>query len=156
MLDLPPAIVHEEVSPRCVLMAAQSFNVPPLILGALMVREGGRNGMKNKNKNGSYDYGVMQINSAWLSRTQKVGFNESALRYDGCKSVWVASWILRRCLDTFNQSFWHGVGCYHSGENPKKPEQKARQVNYAQLVFKAAQRIDKHFHQWLNTGKTVK
>ncbi len=112
--------------------------------------EGGRNGMANKNTNGSFDYGVSQINSAWLPKTKEVGVGPQELQNDACKNIWTAGWIIRRCLNKFNNSFWHGVGCYHTGENPKTPDQLARQKSYALKVYNAANRINVPFTEWMS------
>ncbi|MDU4254433.1 lytic transglycosylase domain-containing protein [Pseudomonas sp.] len=151
MSDLPPAVVYGEIPQSCVMLVARSYQLEPELLGGILYVEGGRRGMANKNSNGSYDYGPAQINSAWLSKTKEAGVTANDLQHDSCKNLWAAGWIMRRCLNKFNNSFWHGVGCYHTGENPKLPEQLARQRSYAVKVHNAIQKTRGAFLRWLNS-----
>lgn len=152
MVDLPPAIAHGEIQQACVIMVAQAYQLEPELLSGILYVEGGRRGMANRNTNGSYDYGPAQINSAWLERTKAVGIGAQELRNDTCKNLWAAGWIMRRCLNKFSDSFWHGVGCYHTGENPKSAAQLKRQREYAIKVHRAISRTRNSFLAWLSTG----
>lgn len=152
MVDLPPAIAHNEIPRACVAIVARSYQLPPELIGGILYVEGGRRGMANRNTNGSYDYGPSQVNSAWLPRTREVGIDANALQHDTCKNLWAAGWILRRCLDKFSNSFWHGVGCYHTGENPRRADQLERQRSYALKVHRAIARTRGPFLRWLNGG----
>ena len=155
MIDLPPAIQHNEIPRQCIVRAAASYQLPLELIGGILYVEGGRLGMANKNRNGSFDYGPAQINSAWLPTLKDSGIDAQALQHDPCKNLWVAGWILRRCLDKFASSFWHGVGCYHTGENPKRRDQLERQAAYAGKVARAAARIRGPFIAWLNGTRTT-
>jgi hypothetical protein len=150
MVDLPPAIANGEIQPACVLVVAQAYQLDPELLSGILYVEGGRKGMANKNTNGSYDYGPAQINSAWLDRTESAGIGAQELKNDTCKNLWAAGWILRRCLNKFPNSFWHGVGCYHTGENPKSSAQLNRQRQYAKKVHKAVEKTRVPFLRWLS------
>ncbi|MBA1280199.1 lytic transglycosylase domain-containing protein [Stutzerimonas stutzeri] len=152
MLDLPPSIIHGEIPQACVVVVSQAFKIEPELLGGILFVEGGRKGMANKNTNGSYDFGPAQINSAWLDRTEPVGVGAKELQHDACKNLWAAGWIMRRCLNKFQSSFWHGVGCYHTGENPRTEAQLARQRAYAAKVFRAVKRTRGPFLNWLAKG----
>ncbi|HHG0867373.1 TPA: hypothetical protein ACPVZ7_005325 [Klebsiella pneumoniae] len=57
MVDAPPSIPL----PTCMVEAAQIYHIPLRGFLALWLTEGGKPGMKNKNKNGTYDYGAFQI-----------------------------------------------------------------------------------------------
>ncbi|HCF4721407.1 TPA: lytic transglycosylase domain-containing protein [Pseudomonas aeruginosa] len=152
MVDLPPSIQHNEVPLSCYMRTVEAYQLPPLLLGGILMVEGGRNGMANLNSNGSRDYGVAQINSAWLPKTKEVGVTADDLQHNACKNLWTAGWIMRRCLNKFSNSFWHGVGCYHTGENPKSPDQLERQRSYARKVYNSIVRINGPFNQWLISG----
>ena len=149
MVDLPPSVQAGEIPRQCVMVVSRAYSIEPVLIGGILFVEGGRVGMANKNTNGSFDYGPAQINSAWLDKTRKVGIGSEGLRTDACKNLWAAGWILRRCLNKFSGSLWHGVGCYHTGENPKTAAQLARQKLYAQKVHKAVQRSGTRFMAWL-------
>lgn len=149
MMDLPPAIYHNEIPQACVVLVSRAYAIPPLLLGGILKVEGGRKGMAMKNSNGSYDYGPAQVNSAWLKETKKIGLGSHELQNDTCKNLWAAGWILRRCLNKHSDSFWTGVGCYHAGEYASKPAQLERQRLYAAKVYKATIKIEKSFARWL-------
>lgn len=112
MIDIytpPPEI------PQCVVEAAQTYNLPIRGLIALWLTEGGRTGMQNLNKNETYDFGPMQINTVWADKLAK-DFNVTSemLTKDFCWSVKAASYILRYEINLAGGNFWEGVGHYHS------------------------------------------
>ena len=81
----------------------------------------------NKNKNGSYDIGMMQINSSWLPTLRKYGVTEENLR-DPCVNLQVGAWILAQNMQRMGLS-WDAVGAY----NARNPKPRAK---YAQKVYK--------------------
>ncbi len=107
-----PLIIND-VPIDCINHAAITYQVPAKLILAVMKNEGGRNGMANVNKNGTVDYGVMQINSSWLSKISAYGYTAHDLQYDSCKNVHVGAWILSKSLAD-GQSAWTGIGDYHS------------------------------------------
>ena len=101
------------------MMAANSFQVPPQALVAIMQVEGGHVGQAaGPNFNGTYDLGPMQVNTRWLpelARMWKVNDRTARawVRDDGCVNVHVAAWILRHKMDE-SGSLWGGIAAYHS------------------------------------------
>ncbi|MGZ3236657.1 MAG: lytic transglycosylase domain-containing protein [Burkholderiaceae bacterium] len=81
----------------------------------------------NRNKNGSYDIGLMQINSSWLPALRKLGLNEQQL-YDPCTNIQVGAWILAQNMQRLGNS-WDAVGAYNS----TSPSYRLR---YALKVYK--------------------
>src|SRR6185312_5860169 len=75
--------------------------------------EGGRLGSASHNKNGSYDYGPMQINSIWLPKLAAYGYTQHHLQYDACANVMAGTWILSQNIANA-RNLWHGIGGYHS------------------------------------------
>lgn len=106
MIDFHGVPIH------CINQAAVQFHVPAKIIISVMSVEGGRNGMRVKNKNGTYDYGVMQINSSWSTHLTSYGIRPSDLQYNPCINVQVGAWILAQGMAESNG--WLGVGNYHS------------------------------------------
>jgi hypothetical protein len=105
------------VTPACVVRAAQREHVPLRALVGLMAVEGGRVGAIHYNPNGSIDYGVMQINSAWLKRLARFHVTPSRLTYDGCANVLVGAWVLRHYWNEAGggrNTIWEAIGLYHS------------------------------------------
>ena len=71
--------------------------------------------MKNRNKNGTYDYGVMQINTVWLNKLKnQFKIDEDMIMNDYCLSVRTAAYILRYEINLEKGNLWSGVGHYHS------------------------------------------
>ncbi len=122
----------------CMLLAAQTYQVPPAVLIGIMHVEGGRVGQEvGPNTNGTYDLGPMQINSLWvpqLASAWKIKETQAydAIRDDGCVNVRVAAWILRKKIKTAG-SLYKGIAYYHSAT----PEVGSR---YAKKVVKVMYR----------------
>jgi len=96
----------------CINQAALHHHVPATMIISVMQIENGRNGDAIKNKNGSYDLGVMQINTTWLSSLKKYGITRAGLQHDACLNVDVGTWILAHSIA--KSDGWQGVGNYHS------------------------------------------
>lgn len=83
----------------------------------------------NRNRDGSRDLGLMQINTRWVKELKRVGLiREEGDLFNPCVSVWAGAYILRRCVDEYGYS-WEAVGCYHS-------RTKWRKAWYARKVYK--------------------
>jgi soluble lytic murein transglycosylase-like protein len=108
--------------------AAARYGVNPHLLYAIAKTESGLNPKAvNRNKNGSYDVGLMQINSRWLPTLRKYGVDEAQL-YDPCISIHVGAWILAQNMQRMGNS-WEAVGAY----NARNPELRLR---YASKVYR--------------------
>ncbi|HEX4044123.1 MAG TPA: lytic transglycosylase domain-containing protein, partial [Gammaproteobacteria bacterium] len=80
-------IMVNDVPLDCINQAAITYHVPATIILSVMKKEGGKNGDANHNKNGTVDYGVMQINSIWLPKISAYGYTKDDLQYNACKNV---------------------------------------------------------------------
>jgi soluble lytic murein transglycosylase-like protein len=103
----------------CLLAAASTYDVPSSVLYSIMEVEGGETGTVSANTNGSYDLGLMQINSLWLPELAKhwgVDETEAAYRVvnDTCTNIDVASWILKKKIAEADGSLINGIAFYHS------------------------------------------
>lgn len=108
--------------------AANKYGVNAYLLYAIAKTESSLNSKAvNRNKNGSYDIGLMQINSFWLPTLRKHGLTEKQL-YDPCTSIQVGAWILAQNIRRLGNS-WDAVGAYNSS-NPKF------RLQYAVKVYK--------------------
>lgn len=98
------------------------------LLYAIAKTESGLNPIaRNKNKNGSYDIGLMQINSSWLPTLRKYGIDEKRLQ-DPCTNLQVGAWILSENMRRMGIT-WEAVGAY----NAKDP---GLRIQYARKVYK--------------------
>lgn len=89
-----------ETFAACLLIAAQTYAVPPAVLMGIHQVEGGKVGQQVRNKNGSYDLGPMQINTIWMPQLAKlwkvdVSVAHKWVRDDACTNAGVSAWILR-------------------------------------------------------------
>jgi hypothetical protein len=102
----------------CLMVAAQTYAVPPGVLLAIMQVEGGRIGQEVGNTNGSFDLGPMQVNTVWMPQLAKRwGVSQAQARQwvrdDGCVNMGVSAWILRQRINQTG-SLWQGIAGYHS------------------------------------------
>lgn len=116
-------MVMTKVVAACLMLAAQTYSVPPAVLVGIHQVEGGKPGQAvGPNVNGSYDLGPMQINTIWIPElADKWGVsNNTALQLvknDPCTNMGVAAWILRNHMNrTGNLST--AIAHYHS-KTPK-------------------------------------
>jgi soluble lytic murein transglycosylase-like protein len=79
----------------------------------VMEVERGRVGLESGNRDGSKDYGPMQINSLWLPRLREHGIGEGLLRDHGCVNVAVGAWLLRWHLERTGDPL-KAIAGYHS------------------------------------------
>ncbi|MEC4339759.1 lytic transglycosylase domain-containing protein [Stenotrophomonas pavanii] len=98
---------------QCIAGAASRYSLPLPVFRAVLKTEGGWNGLKKINTNGSYDMGVAQINTIHLPELRKYGISEQMLVNDSCTNVHVAAYRLRSEINRV-PDFWVGVGNYHS------------------------------------------
>ena len=105
-------MVFHGVPLDCINMAAVRYHVPATLITSIIKTEAGKNGISVKNKNGTYDLGVMQINSSWLKQLEASGVTAKAVQYDPCVNVTIGTWILAQGIA--NGEGWQGVGNYHS------------------------------------------
>ena len=102
----------------CFNRAAYKYGLPVSLIKAVADTESGFNpSAVDYDKNGTYDYGVMQINTVWYKQL-KPYWNNLA---DPCYNVMVGSWILYRCVKKYG-GVKEGLACYNSGKPYIKPE----------------------------------
>ncbi len=102
----------------CMMLASQTYDVPPALLVGIYQAEGGKVGQQVENTNGSFDLGPMQINTIWLPElSKKWGVSEDSahkmVRDDACTNVNVAAWILRGHLNE-TKNLAQALQHYHS------------------------------------------
>ncbi len=73
----------------------------------------------NKNRNGTVDIGLMQVNSANLEDLKRLGYDYGNDIWEPCTNVMVGAWILKKCYDKFGES-WKTIDCYNKGSGRAK------------------------------------
>ena len=96
------------------------YGIHPYLLFAIAKTESGLNprAVNRANTNGSYDVGLMQINSAWFPRLRELGISEAQL-YDACVNLDVGAWILAQNMRRLGNS-WEAVGAYNASSANKR------------------------------------
>ena len=112
----------------CWEQAAERYGVSSELLYAIARTESGLDPLAiGRNRNGSRDIGLMQINSAWLPRLATHGIAERDL-FDPCTSIHVGAWILADNVRRLGYT-WEAVGAYNA-VNP------ALRRAYAERVYR--------------------
>lgn len=123
--------------PLCFDEAGDQYKINPQILRAIAKVESNYNPRAvNWNRNGTYDFGVMQINSTWGYALGKEWWSTLG---DPCTNIKAGARILAACMTKFGYT-WEAVGCYNS-QTPGK------QDKYAMMVFKQWQRMERDSRQ---------
>ena len=101
---------------QCLTDAAKHYGVDWRIVRAIRKVEGGWNGARMRNKNGTHDHGVMQINTIWMKNKALVasGITEQAITNSECVAYWTGTWIYALELARTGGDAWRAAGNYHS------------------------------------------
>lgn len=98
----------------CWEQAGKQYGVSPQLLYAIAQAESGLNPSAiGRNPGGTYDIGLMQVNSSHLGKLRSVGISEPQL-FDPCTNITVGAWILAQSFSRHGVS-WEGVGAYNAG-----------------------------------------
>jgi len=107
----------------CFIEAGQTHEIAPELLAAIAFTESSMNPIViNKNKDGTEDRGLMQINSWWDKELKERGVNPENL-LEGCLNIFVGAWVLKEEMKRKGYS-WAAVGNYHTGETKNKNARK--------------------------------
>lgn len=102
----------------CMLAVAHLYALPPSALPAIQAVEGGAPGVVHRNRNGTDDLGVMQVNTFWIMPIAQASHLSpvavwSRLIGDACFNITAAGAILRVYLDE-THDLMRAIGDYHS------------------------------------------
>lgn len=125
-----------EINFSCFQRAGELYQINPYLLYTIAKVESGLNpGAIGRNKNGTIDIGLMQINSSWIPILRKYGINGYSL-FDPCQNILVGAWILRQCIYAYGET-WQAIDCYNKGKKAKHNSQYVWKIykKYFELVF---------------------
>ena len=123
---------RNEANAFCFQEAGEAYGVSPFLLEAIMFVESRGNARAiNHNSDGSYDFGLMQINSYWA---KPWGLEVWSMLGDPCVNVHAGAYVLADCIRRYGQT-WDAVGCYNGRSTRKKIDyvRKVKDV-YERLV----------------------
>lgn len=116
----------------CFQEAGQKYGINPMVLRSIAKVESNNDpGAINKNSNGTFDLGLMQINSIWKPLLGEERWNHLG---DACFNTQTGAWILSKCINKYGYN-WKAIGCYNS-QTPEKSEL------YAKKVFSQLQQLE--------------
>lgn len=110
-IDFSPLTQEQFV---CSISAAIKYEVPANILLAIAEKEGGKPGQWVANRNGTYDVGPMQFNTAYLRSLGRFGIHANDVARAGCYPFDLAAWRLRMHIRNDVGDLWKKVSNYHS------------------------------------------
>ncbi len=106
----------------CLERAAAWAEVNPMLLRAIAwVESRGNPRALNWNRNGTYDVGLMQINSSWYHQGLKLWWRHMG---HPCVNVAAGAWVLKQCIAVHGYT-WDAVGCYNAGADWKRSVKRA-------------------------------
>jgi len=130
----------------CWVKAGEKHGIDPWLLYGIAKVESSLDtaamNLDHKRRTGSYDIGLMQINSRNLSGLARYGIDEAALK-DPCVSIDVGAYILAEKIRTHGNT-WDAVGAYNAACTQLKGNDclRARRI-YAWKVYRAIQKAQK-------------
>lgn len=138
--SVPPYAQLDQEAVRCIAQASSRYQVPELLLHAIVRKEGGRNGLAVTNSNGSRDLGLAQINTVWLKELRAFNITEHSLKTDACLNLHVSGYVLRKFYN-LKQDWFHTAVAYNIGPNKWTPARYSIGHKYASDVVRYWQEL---------------
>lgn len=121
---------------NCFETVGKAYSIDPLLLESIALTESNKNTnvISQNNTNGTYDIGIMQINSFHLETLKKFNISEQDLIKDSCVNITVAGFILSSNIKIRGNT-WDAIGAYNAGYH-NTPGATERRRLYAEKIKK--------------------
>lgn len=117
---------------ECFFDAGKRYNVDPYLLASIAKVESNFNPYAvNRNRNGTFDLGIMQINSYWV---YYYGIPMDWIK-NPCYNIHFGAMVLRKCMDAHERDLKLAIDCYNRGSRA------TGNSNYVIKVYKSYSRI---------------
>ncbi len=127
----------------CMALVASIYHLPPRVLPAIHLVEGGVPGSVSRNLNGTDDLGVMQVNTIWLPAFARMTHLTEAEVRDrlvnrSCFNIAAAGAIMRLYMDEAQGDLLRAVGYYHSHTPALNAPYQLKVIASARFLFKSS------------------
>lgn len=119
---LPPYGLLDQAAVICMAEAARRYEVPELLLHAIVSKERGQMGQCVKNRNGTLDCGLAQINSSWVPYFAKYGVKAEHLVNNACTNLSAAAYVLKKNYLIKERDWFKAIVSYNLGPRNWTPE----------------------------------
>lgn len=132
-MDMPPTlpgaepsiaiVVPARIPVECVRRASVDYDVPQIVLLAMIAQESNGHPAVSRNRNGTYDLGPAQLNTAsWVPYfVNRYGMKVEDIVNNPCQAVRAMAYVVRKESNTRECKtvvMWCGVGRYHAPNSP--------------------------------------
>ncbi len=136
----------------CMVAAASAYHLPVHALPAIQAAEGGYIGAARADADGSYDLGLMQVNTQWippLARAMGLAPQTVAVRLilNPCFNIAAAAAILHLYVEETHGNMWQAIGDYHSHTPGLNTAYKFRVLEELLLLPPISPAPRKHHHR---------
>jgi hypothetical protein len=126
----------------CMAAAAAFYHLPPRLLPAMQVVEGGRPGLVHPNADGSSNLGLMQISTIWVGTLASYANMTKQAVYDRlvddpCFNIAAAAAIMQLKLSETRGDLMQATGKYHSDDRALGRTYQKNVIKAAQSLFKS-------------------
>lgn len=120
----------------CWNLAEYTYGIDANLLKAIAHAESGMNSAAmNRNTNGTYDIGLMQINSTHLPRLKGIGVTEEMLIVNPCISLLTGASILNGMIRQYGYG-WEAVGAYNAGTSSKRVKLRKKYATKIARIYR--------------------